>query len=163
MARDLDIQDDLPFQFRHWKWQRVGWWGIACVLSAGLLGLFGHHPFSRTTAQTEDGMLVVTYDRFGRAASEAEIFLAVTSTTHDEGTCRVWFDADYLDAVRVVSVSPLPVRGEARQGGREFVIQTDGSRATVLLSVQFHTFGMIRGQVRIDDDHAVTITHVVWP
>lgn len=163
MARDLDIQDDLPLPCRHWKGQRVGWWGIACVLAAGLLGLFGHHPFSRTTAHTEDGMQMVAYDRFGRAASEAEIFLTVTPTTHKQGTFRVWFDADYLDVVRIVSISPLPLSGEARQGGRDFVIQTDAHRSTVSLSVQFQTFGIIRGQVRINEGEAAPITHLVWP
>lgn len=163
MANDLEIQDALPFQHRHWRLQRVGWWVIACILAAGLLGLFGHHPLSRTTAQTQDGTLLVTYDRFGRATSDAEVILTVTPTEQEEGTFRVWFDSDYLDAVRVISVSPLPLRGEARQRGRDFIIQTDGGPSTVLLSVQFHTFGIIRGRVRINGGDAVPITHVVWP
>lgn len=163
MPKDLEIQDDLQFQYRHWKRQRMGWWVIACLLAAGLLGLFGHHPFSRTTTQTENGRLLLTYDRFGRVASDAELALTVTPAKREEGTFRVWFDSDYLGAVRVLSVSPLPLRGEAREGGRDFVIQTDGGRSTVLFAVQFHTFGIIRGWVRINDGDAVPITHVVWP
>ncbi|MGC3974321.1 MAG: hypothetical protein QM771_08085 [Nitrospira sp.] len=163
MPKDLEIQDDLPFQYRHWKLQRMGWWGIACILAAGLLGLFGHHPFSRTTAQTQDGMLLVTYDRFGRASSDAEVLLTVTPQKQGGGTFRVWFDSEYLDAVRVVSVSPLPLRGEARQGGRDFVMQTDAGPSTLLLSVQFQTFGVIRGRVRINEGEPVWITHLVWP
>lgn len=163
MAKDLEIQEDLAFQYRHWRRQRVGWWGIASILAAGLLGLFGHHPLSRTTAQTKNGTLVVTYDRFGCAISDAEVMLTVTPRKQEEGTFRLWFDAEYLDAVRVVSVSPMPVRGEARQGGRDFIMQTDGGPSTVLLAIQFQTFGMIRGRVRINDDDAVPITHVVWP
>lgn len=163
MAKDLDIQDDLPFQYRHWRLQRVGWWAIACILAAGLLGLFGHHPLSRTTVQTQDGTFLLTYDRFGRAASDAEVLVTVMSTKQEEGMFRVWFDSEYLDAVRVGSVSPLPLRGEARQGGRAFVIQSDGGPSTVLFSVQFHTFGIIRGHVKINDGKAVPITHLVWP
>ena len=163
MAKDLEIQEDLPFQYRHWRRQRVGWWGIACVLAAALLGLFGHHPLSRTTTQTKNGMLVMTYDRFGRAASDAELILSVASSSQEAGTFRVWFDSDYLDAARVVSISPLPLRGEARQGGHDFVIQTDGGPSTVLFSIQFQRFGIIRGRVRVNDGDAVPITHLVWP
>ena len=103
------------------------------------------------------------YDRFSRVTSDAEIILTVIPTKPEAGSFRVWFDAGYLDAVRVVSISPLPLRGGARDGGRDFVIQTDGSPSTVLLSIQFHAFGIIRGQLRLNEGDVVPITHVVWP
>lgn len=110
MAKDLDIQDDLPFQYRHWRLQRVGWWAIVCILAAGLLGLFGHHPLSRTTVQTQDGTFLLTYDRFGRAASDAEVLVTVMSTKQEEGMFRVWFDSEYLDGTRGVRVAAAPPR-----------------------------------------------------
>lgn len=163
MAKDLQIQEDLAFQYRHWKRERAGWLVIACILAAGFLGLFGHHPLSRTTTQTENGGVVMTYDRFGRASTDAEVILTVTPKKQEEGTLRIWFNADYLDAVRVVSVSPLPLRCEARQGGRDFVMQTDGGPSRVLLSIQFQTFGVIEGRIRINEGDAIPITHYVWP
>ena len=164
MAKDLEIQQDLPYQYRHWRRERVGWVGIACILVAGLLGLFGHHPFSRAIAHSDSRDLIITYDRYGRVESNAEIAVTLTPEKKPgEGTIRIWFNAPYLDAVRVLSVSPLPLRGEAREGGRDVVIQTDGRPLTVLFSIQFHEFGMIQGQVKVDDGEPMAITHYVWP
>lgn len=163
MGKGLEIREDLTFQYRHWQRERAGWIGIACILAAALLGMFGHHPFSRMTTQTENRSLVIAYDRYGRAESSAGMTITVTPEKQEEGTTRIWFNAEYLDAVRVVSLSPMPLRGEARDGGRAFVIQTDGRPFTIMLSVQFRTFGVIQGQVKINEDAPLSFTHFVWP
>ena len=60
----MDIEQDLSFQHREWRRERIGWVVIGLILLAGLLGLFGHHPFARATSQTAKGQLTVEYDRF---------------------------------------------------------------------------------------------------
>ena len=72
-------------------------------------------------------------------------------------------DQEYLDAFKVTVVSPLPVRGEARDGGRAFVFQTDGSRFTAILSGQFQAIGMVHGRVKVDEGESLAVAHFVWP
>ena len=80
-----------------------------------------------------------------------------------EAVVRLWLDQDYLDAFKVTAVSPIPVRGEARDGGRAFVFQTDGSRFTAVLSGQFQAIGMVHGSVKVDEGEPLAMTHFVWP
>jgi hypothetical protein len=42
-------------------------------------------------------------------------------------------------------------------------LQTDGSRFTVTLSIQFQAVGTVHGSVKVDDDEALAVTQFVWP
>ncbi|MEP7151377.1 MAG: hypothetical protein ABI856_06680, partial [Nitrospira sp.] len=69
MDKKIQIEQDLPFQYRQWRLERIGQVLLACCIVAALLGLFGHNPLSTTTGQTSDGRLSIHYDRFARIES----------------------------------------------------------------------------------------------
>jgi hypothetical protein len=141
--------------------ERTGWLFMAVILVAGLLGVFGHHPLSRATGRTAR-RLTVEYDRFARYQSNVELRVLFEPGTDGSNLVALWFDPDYLDCIKVVAVSPLPVRGEARDEGRGFVFQTDGSRFTATVSVQFETAGLVRGRVWADHGQPLRMSHMVW-
>lgn len=163
MDKKIDIEQDLPFQYRQWRLERMGQVLIACCIVAALLGLFGHNPLSTATRQTADGRFSIHYDRFARIESNSDFLVTFEPSKPGGGVVRLWLDQEYLDAFKVTAVSPVPIRGEARDGGRAFVFQTDGSRFTAILSVQFQAVGMVHGSVRADDGEALTVTHFIWP
>jgi hypothetical protein len=87
----------------------------------------------------------------------------VTPEKTGDGKVTLWFDADYLDSINVVAVSPWPVRGEAREGERAFVFQTDGKPFSALFTIQFHALGIVHGRARVNETDAIELTHLVWP
>ena len=163
MDKKFDIEQDLPFQYRQWRLERIGQVLIACCIMAALLGLFGHNPLSTATERTADGRLSIHYDRFARIESNSDLLVTLESGASKEAVVRLWMDQEYLDAFKVTVVSPLPVRGEARDGGRAFVFQTDGSRFTAILSGQFQAIGMVHGRVKVDEGESLAVAHFVWP
>lgn len=130
---------------------------------AALLGLFGHHPLALVTHRTPDGRLSIHYDHFARVESASALRLTLEPGKDGERVIRLWLDQEYLDALQLTTVSPTPIRDEARNGGRTFVFQTDGSRFTATLSVQFQAVGTVHGSVRADDGEALLVTQFVWP
>ncbi len=163
MDKKIQIEQDLPFHYRQWRLERMGQVLIACCIVAALLGLFGHNPLSTATRQTVDGRLSIHYDRFARIESNSAFLVTFEPGKPGDGVVRLWLDQEYLDAFKVTAVSPVPIRGEARDGSRAFVFQTDGSRFTAVLSVQFQAVGMVHGSVRADDGEPLAVTHFVWP
>ncbi|HRB16048.1 MAG TPA: hypothetical protein PK224_09680 [Nitrospira sp.] len=143
--------------------ERFGQVLIACCLIAALLGLFGHHPLASVTQQTADGGLSIHYDRFARLEKSGDIGVTVEPLKDRDGVVRVWLDQEYLDASKLTSISPTPIRVEARNGGRVFVFQSDGSRFTATLSVQLDAVGTVHGSVRVDDGEPLSVTQFVWP
>ena len=161
--KNFEIDQDLNFQEREWRWERISWIVIASIMIAGLMGLFGHHPFARVRSQTPNGQVVIDYERFGRYDSSGQIFIKSAPAHGQDNMVHVWLDAEYLDAINVVSVSPWPLRGEAREGQRAFVFRTDGTPFSATLSIQFRTMGLVRGRVGVSEQEPVSLTHMVWP
>ena len=129
---------------------------------AAVIGLFGHQPLARVTAHTSDRRLFIQYDRYARYETNDEFLLTLEPQDGAE-VVRFWFDPKYLDALKIVAVSPVPVRGEARQGARAFVFRTDGSRFTARVSFQFERAGFLHGHVWVDEGTPLTLNHLVWP
>ena len=163
MRNDLEVDQDLHFQSREWRAERIGWLIIASLLLAAAFGVFGGHPLAKVTVQTSDGRLSIQYDRYTRYQTNVEFLVTLVPDQDGSGLASLWFDPEYLDNLKVLAVSPMPVRGEAREGGRAFVFQTDGSRFTASLSVQFETMGWVRGSVWTDQGKPLALSHLVWP
>lgn len=163
MRNDFEVEQDLRLQYHEWHVERIGWFIIALLMAAALAGLFGHHPLARVSGHTSDGRLSIQYDRFARYETNAELLVTLQPDADGSGIVRLWFDPHYLDSLKVLAVSPVPLRGEAREGGRAFVFQTDGSRFTATLSLQFESIGLVHGNVWADEGKPLSLSHMVWP
>jgi hypothetical protein len=159
----LEIEKDLDFQYRSWRFQRIGWIIMALIICAGLAGFFGHHPFTKKTEETANKILSVEYTPYTRYESQDNLRVRLTSDTPNLNIIRLWFDEAYLDSLTVVAVSPLPIRGESRKGQRAFVFQSDGRPFTATFSVHLHKLGVVQGSIGIDTGEVLPITHFVWP
>ena len=162
MRNDLQVDQDLAFQHRQWRVERIGWVIIASLIVAALMGLFGHQPLATVTDHTSDGRLSIQYDRYARYETNGQ-FLVTLQPQGGAEVVRLWFDPQYLDALKILAVSPVPVRGEAGEGGRAFVFRTDGSRFTASVSFQFERAGFLHGSVWLDQGTPLTLSHLVWP
>jgi hypothetical protein len=60
---DLEIQQDLNYQRREWRIQRLGWVVMRLVILAALLGLLGNGPLSKASVTATDGSLRLDYHR----------------------------------------------------------------------------------------------------
>ncbi|BCA55984.1 hypothetical protein W02_31240 [Nitrospira sp. KM1] len=159
----LDLKQDLPFQYRQWKSERIGWGILALFIAAALGGLFGHHPLARTSASSSDGHLVVTYDRFARYGSQSDISVRIKNSAFKEGTVRLWIDESYLNDLYVQVTSPFALPGDSREGSRAFVFKATGEDATMSFALEFRSLGRLSGRVRLDDGTPVTLSHFIWP
>jgi hypothetical protein len=159
---DLEIDEDLPFQERMWRAQRVGWALFAIIIVAATLGLFGPGPLSSATA--EQGPLRVEYNRFERFEAPATLDVHVAPGFTGE-TVAVWLPHDYLQHVEVASISPEPL--EVRDGDNRltyyFSLQEPGAPAWITFHLTPMRPGLLAAQVGLDEGPAVQFTQFVYP
>lgn len=107
--RSLDVHEDVAFERRQWRVQRVSWIVIALLLLLGLLGVFGNGPLSDAVAA--DGALHVSYERFVHAQAPTTLHIRVSAP--GASPVRLAIDHRYLDALSVEHIRPEPLRVES--------------------------------------------------
>ncbi len=161
----IQIDDDPAYQQREWRFERIGWVVMAVLLVAGLLGLLGYGPLSRTQAGTP-GTLTVDYDRLQRASAPSEYRFHATPTLARDGQLRLRFDNALLAEIELNSVLPEPVQMRSGPGYTEFVFAMDPADGPpARLQFQFHpaTFGRVRGRVTAAGAQPLVIDQIIFP
>ncbi|MDQ6733646.1 MAG: hypothetical protein M3Z35_05925 [Nitrospirota bacterium] len=160
-----ELNQDLPFQHRTWRIQRIGWGVIALVLLCAVLGLFGHGPLSRTTARDPSLSLSLDYERFGRYQNALTLRVHVHERATDQDTVRIWFSRDYLSQIEIQQIVPEPVGAETSPTGMIYVFRLaqPEQRSDVIVSVQMQAIGYVAGRIGLDESHALTFWQWIYP
>lgn len=109
----IEISEDVDFQRKSWRVQRVGWVVMLLIAAAALLGLFGDGPLASAEAGAESSGLVVRYQRFTREGDEHSLDLEVgTASLGGDSSIVVWLDRRWLSSNRVLEITPAPDRSQ---------------------------------------------------
>jgi hypothetical protein len=161
----LEIDQDLHFQQKEWRIQRIGWGVMALLIVAALLGLTGSGPLARVTTGDAGAPLQLEYSRFVRldAPTTFDIEIAGEAITGDQVELRV--DRAYLQDVSVEQIVPEPA--EVRSAGDDlifvFAVDEPGQPVSVTFDLRHTAFGPRSGQVGLADEKAVAFGQFVLP
>lgn len=72
---DVAVGEDLDFQRRWWRFERVVWTVFVIVLVCDLLGLFGRGWLAKAKRATPDHTLTLDYERVERASTPSVMTL----------------------------------------------------------------------------------------
>jgi hypothetical protein len=161
----LQIEEDRAYQRREWRIERIGWALMALMLLAGLLGLLGYGPLSRTQVGTP-GTLAVAYDRLQRSSAPSNYRFEVAPALARNGQLRLRFDNVLLEEVEMNSILPEPSEVRSGAGYTEFVFAMDAAAGPpARIQFQFHpaTFGHVRGRISTDGAAPLLIDQIILP
>jgi hypothetical protein len=154
----LQIEEDLAFQQRDWRVQRVGWIGLALLITAALLGLFGTGPLSDSIIRG-DG-LELRYERFGRFDRLTRLRFELIGETQE--TTRLSIGRPYLDAVQIEQITPVPARVEARPDRLVYEFPRHGPTA-IIFYVKPDNIGIITGQAQVNKAAPLSFKQFIYP
>lgn len=161
---NVEIDQDLEFQRRMWRAERIGWAVMAILLLCAALGMFGHGALSRTMALKGD-LLTVEYQRFGRyqAPMEMRVYLSAGSSQD------LFFQLDrvFLMNVQITSIFPKPVTEQPIYDGVQFLfsptrVKGEGS-LVVTISYQPKQMGLLKAAVRGEETTSLSVTQFIYP
>lgn len=163
--RGLELDQDLPFQERAWRAERIAWVVLIIVVVAALVGVFGTGPLSSTTAGGSETGISASYERFVRHDGRSSLELRISPEGASEGQVEVWLSASYLEDIQIEQISPQP--DEVRTSGERdiFVFLTDNPSSDMTVTVTFRpdAMGPISGDIGIVDGPAVSVRHFSFP
>jgi hypothetical protein len=160
-----DLNQDLPFQHRTWRVQRIAWGVIALILLCAVLGSFGHGPLSRATIRDPSLPLSLDYDRLGRYQSALILRVHVHERAANQDTVRIWFSHDYLSKIEIKKILPDPEGAETSPTGMiyQFRLAQPEQRSDVMVNLEMEAIGFIEGRIGLDESHALTFRQWIYP
>ena len=166
----LQLPEDMAFQRKSWRVERIGWAAMALLLVAALLGLFSAGPLSKGTAQDPAGLVQIAYDRFQRYLAPGTLRVTVTKPADQEppatgGEVSLRFGRSLADAVSIERIEPQPDRTATTADALVFTfrIQPPGRSGTISFTVKPGTFGPIRGEIGLVGHEPALLTPFVYP
>jgi hypothetical protein len=160
-----DFGQNLAYQRREWRVERVGWLVIAGLILAAMLGLLGDGPLSSTSADSPDGSIHLEFQRFGRVTATQAVRLRFRPVADADRRYRVWISGPYRDANRVREISPTPERVEDDRGRVVYVFRAlETERSTeVTFYVQPRAAGLCPGRIGLIGGDSVAFRQFIYP
>jgi hypothetical protein len=161
----LEIAQNLGFQRKEWRVQRIGWVVMALLILASLLGLTGRGVLARASIGDTGSRLQLTYSRFDRLEAPTTLDLQIAGDAVTGEQVELSVDRDYLQSVHVEQVVPEPE--EVRSAGNRltyvFGVDEPEQPMTITFDLRHTSFGPKSGEVGLADEPALDFGQFVFP
>ena len=162
---DVEVEQDLTFERRSYRAQRIGQGLLAAFVLAAIAGFFGNGPFDRAKAADESGGLRVEYPRFTRRLTDWEMVVEVGPAAAQGREFQLWFDRSFAERFTLEGALPEPL-DTAVDGDRvllRFRREEDPAAARVRCVVRPLQSGRGEMQLGVVGGPAVTLRYFVYP
>ncbi len=162
--RKLQLKQDPAFQRREWLAQRMGWWVLAALVVAAVLGLFGGGPLSAAQAGSRGAPLWIEYERFVRVGAPTRIALHATVPA-PAGEIRLRIRRSYFEALKIDRMVPEPAAiaiGESHVTMRFDSVASGAAPFTVILDVEPLRAGRHQAAFDVDREGEVTFAQLAY-
>lgn len=157
-----DIDDEVAFQRRVWRFERVGWFVMGLIILAALLGYAGNGPYSST--ERGDHRLRIEYSRFARHLSPAQVTIHVGAEAIEDGAVTLVLDGDFAERFEIDNVVPMPAQWQSDAGAVRMRIPVRGDAPGVVrIYMTPQGFGPVSTRIGIDGSPALELWQFIYP
>ncbi len=162
---DLEISEDMAFQRRSWKAERMSWAILTLLLLAALLGLFSVGPLSITTGIDPGRLFSLDHERFLRFKAPSELRLHLEPEATAKQTVTIRLSGDMARGVELVNIQPEPEGMAATADGIEieFRISDPGEPAEIVFGILPHRMGRLEGAIGLAGEAPLRLSPFVYP
>ncbi|WP_349572664.1 hypothetical protein [Azotobacter salinestris] len=159
--RNYPITDQIAFQRRTWRFERIGFGVLLILVALALSGLFSGGPLSQQSSSSPERRLSVEYERFLRNGASSRVVLVARTRPAARATLRL--DQAFLRAHTVESLQPQPLFARSYDGGLELVGQADEQgRLSIYLTIRPDSLGLVRNSAWFEGERVV-FTQFIYP
>jgi hypothetical protein len=151
-------EEDLRFERRWHRIQRIGRALLVIAIVAAVVGVFGTGPLASATAEGPGGRFSVDYDRFVRSTQSTSLQISAQGAV---GPGTVAIAQAFLQATSLSDVSPQP-DSETARGGRVVLSYQGSLPDEIELQLAPETIGVHQATVWVGGA-PVRFRQVTWP
>lgn len=160
---EIAVGEDLDFQRRWWRFEKIVWAVFLIVIACDLAGLFGRGWLAKAQASTPDKALTVEYDRIERANTPSTMTLRFGAAAIRGGHVQLYLSDSVVHDLGAQRIAPQPATSTPGQGGISYVIPVTTAPAAVQVQLQPSAPGRYTFKVQLADTAPITRRVLVLP
>lgn len=157
------VGEDLEFQQRWWKFERIVWSFFGLILLADLSGILGRGPLAKAERQSRDGTLDVKYERVLRENTTSMMAIVPGQNTVQDGKIHIYVSDTLLKQLGTQRVIPQPETSAVGSGGVTYTFAATRSPMVVQMELKPSQLGMLHFSVAVPGGQAVQAKAFVLP
>jgi hypothetical protein len=157
------VGEDLDFQRRWWRFEKIVWSFFVLVLIADLLGLLGRGPLANAKLQTQDGSLQVKYERVLRENTSSILTLLPQSSVIHDGKLQIFVSDSIVKEFGAQRIIPQPLVSSVGNGGVTYTFPASAAPMTVQFELKPSFIGSHPFQIGIPGGETVGAKSIVLP
>ncbi|UDU83146.1 hypothetical protein [Pseudomonas sp. HN2-3] len=161
-SREYPIKEDMEYQVKVWRFERIGWYALVLLMVLGLAGLFSRGVLSSRELHSNDGTLQVEYEMFHRNGSTNSMKISLNAKP--DSTVELELGGELLDGFSIETLQPEPARSRSSAKGMRLWVQTDAEgQASLFLTLRGDGLGLFRSSVVVPGVSDVKLTQFIFP
>lgn len=160
-ANAVAVGENLDFQRKWWRFERVVWGMFLVILACDVLGLLGRGWLAKATAQTTG--LTLDYERVVRAGTPSVMTLTFGDEAIHEGKIRVYVSDSMVRPLGAQRVSPQPAVSAVGNEGITYTFDATRGPAVVQIALEPSFPGVHAFKVQSEGDAVIERDVVVLP
>jgi hypothetical protein len=132
----IAVGEDLEFQRKWWRFERVIWLFFLFILLCDVLGLFGRGWLSKATLSTPDAALTVDYERIARAGTPSIMTLHFGPQAIHDGVIHLYVSDSLVKPLGAQRISPQPAVSSVGNDGITYTFSATRAPATVQIALE---------------------------
>lgn len=159
----LEVNDDLDFQRRVWRFERIGWVLMGLIGFAGLLGLLGGGLLS--SAESGDERLRIEYQRFHRHLSPAELTIHIDKAAVKNDAVTLVLNQGLSDKFKIETIVPPPTQWQLAGDGMHlrFLAADFAALATVRFYLKAQGYGPAAIAIGLEGTTPIALRQFIYP
>ena len=159
----IAVGEDLAFQRRWWKLERVVWVLLVVIRIADLTGALGRGPLANAKAQTADGALHVKYERILRENTSSILTVLPGESAIHNGQFQLYVSDSILKEFGAQRIIPQPATSTVGGGGVTYTFPASAPPMTVQFELKPSFIGVHPFTLAVPGGEPVQAKSVVLP
>ena len=160
---EVAVGEDLEFQRKWWRFERIIWSVFALLLVMALLGAFGRGYLARAERQSADGAVTVKYERIERTGTPSMLLIRFGPEAIHDGKVQLFVTESLVKELGAQRIIPAPATTEIGNGGLTYTFPATAAPASVAFDLQPLGPGIFHFLLQTPGSNPVTATVVVAP
>jgi len=159
----IAVGENLDFQRKWWKFERVIWFFFLIILIADLLGLFGRGWLSKARQSDSGQTLTLEYERIARASTPSNMTFHFGPNSIHSGHIELYVSDSIVKSLGAQRVSPQPAASTLGNGGITYTFDATELPATAQIQLEPSFPGLHHFRVQVTGGQPIDASVFVVP